>query len=78
MTRARLTSLILGLVSAVLALVAAFAITSVVLLAAGDPVGEVWGQLLSWPESRNWANMSGRGSYWTLFSFAVALHSGSM
>jgi general nucleoside transport system permease protein len=68
-----MTSLILGLVSAVLAIVAAFVITSLVLLAAGDPVGEVWGQLLSWPEARNWANIINNASVLYLSALAVAV-----
>ena len=68
-----MTSLVLGLVSAVLALAAAFAITSVVLIVAGDPVGEVWGQLLSWPESRNWANIINNATVLYLSGLAVAV-----
>ena len=60
-------------VAPVLALVAAFAITSLVLLGAGDPVGEVWGQLLSWPEARNWANIINNATVLYLSGLAVAV-----
>ncbi len=73
MTKARLLGLGLGLASAALALLAAFLITSLVLLAAGDPVGEVWGQLLSWPEQRNWANIINNGIVLYLSGLAVAV-----
>jgi general nucleoside transport system permease protein len=72
-TKARLTSLGLGIASAALALLAAFVITSLVLLAAGDPVGDVWGQLLSWPEMRNWANIINNASVLYLSALAVAV-----
>ena len=73
MNRARLMSLGLGIASAALALLAAFAITSLVLIAAGDPVGEVWGQLLSWPEQRNWANIINNATVLFLSGLAVAV-----
>ena len=72
-TKARLTRLGLGLAAAALALLAAFAITSLVLIAAGDPVGEVWGQLLSWPETRNWANIINNATVLYLSGLAVAV-----
>jgi len=72
-TKARLTRLGLGVASAVLALLAAFAITSLVLIAAGDPVGEVWGQLLSWPEQRNWTNIINNATVLFLSGLAVAV-----
>lgn len=73
MTKARLLSVGLGIASAALALLAAFLITSLVLLAAGDPVGEVWGQLLSWPEQRNWANIINNATVLYLSGLAVAV-----
>jgi general nucleoside transport system permease protein len=73
MNKSRIMSLGLGLASAALALFAAFLITSVVLLAAGDPVGEVWGQLLSWPEQRNWANIINNATVLYLSGLAVAV-----
>ena len=53
----RLLRFLLALSAPVLALVAAFVITSLVLVAAGDPVMDVWKQILSWPERRNMANI---------------------
>lgn len=73
MTKARLLTVALGVASAALALLAAFLITSLVLLAAGDPVGEVWGQLLSWPEQRNWANIINNATVLYLSGLAVAV-----
>ena len=46
----RMTRFVLAVSAPLLALVAAFAITSLVLAAAGDPVVDVWKQILSWPE----------------------------
>jgi ABC-type uncharacterized transport system permease subunit len=73
MTNARLLSILLGIAAAGLALLAAFAITSAVLIAAGDPVGEVWGQLLSWPEQRNLANIINNATVLYLSGLAVAV-----
>ena len=58
MNRTTLTKLGLGIAAPLLALVAAFAITSLVLIVAGDPVGEVWSTILSVPEPRNWRTSS--------------------
>lgn len=73
MTSARLTSLLLGLAAAVLALLAAVGITSLVLLVAGDPVGEVWKQILTVPESRNQANIINNATVLYLSGLAVAV-----
>jgi len=73
MTRARLTKLVLGLAAAVLALVAAFAITSLVLIAAGDPVIDVWSEILSVPETRNIANIIDNATVLYLSGLAVAV-----
>jgi simple sugar transport system permease protein len=69
----RTTRILLGLSAPVLALLAAFVITSLVLLLAGDPVGDVWGQLLSWPENRNWANIVNNACVLYLSGLAVAI-----
>lgn len=69
----RMTKLLLGLSAPVLALVAAFAITSLVLLIAGDPVGGVWGEILSVPEGRNIANIVNSASVLYLSGIAVAI-----
>jgi simple sugar transport system permease protein len=63
----------LGLAAALLAIVAAFAITSLVLIAAGDPVWDVWSQLLSWPQTRNWANIIDNAMVLYLSGLAVAI-----
>jgi ABC-type uncharacterized transport system permease subunit len=69
----RLVSFVLGLLAAVLALVAAFAITSLVLIIAGDPVGEVWGEILTFPEQRNLANIINNATVLYLSGLAVAV-----
>ena len=42
-----MTRIALGIAAPVMALASAFLITSLVLLIAGDPVGEVWSTILS-------------------------------
>ena len=69
----RMTRLVLGISAPVLALVAAFAITSLVLIAAGDPVGEVWSTILSVPETRNLANIIDNATVLYLSGLAVAV-----
>lgn len=69
----RLTKLVLGLAAPLLALLTAFAITSLVLIVAGDPVGEVWSTILSVPESRNLANIINNASVFYLSGLAVAV-----
>jgi ABC-type uncharacterized transport system permease subunit len=69
----RLTKLVLAVSAPVLALVAAFAITSLVLLVAGDPVIEVWDQILSVPETRNVANILNNATVLYLSGIAVAI-----
>ncbi|WP_182524385.1 ABC transporter permease [Nocardioides dongkuii] len=73
MTRARMIRLALALAAPVLALVAAFAITSLVLIVAGDPVGEVWSSILSVPEERNVANIIKNATVLYLSGLAVAV-----
>ncbi len=73
MTRARLLRLGLGIAAPVLALVAAVAITSVVLLVAGDPVGTVWDTILTVPETRQVANIVNNASVLYLSGVAVAI-----
>ncbi len=63
----------LGLLAPVLALVAAFAITSLVLISAGDPVGGVWGEILQWPQQRNLANIVNQACVLYLSGIAVAI-----
>jgi ABC-type uncharacterized transport system permease subunit len=69
----RMTRLLLGISAPILALVAAFAITSLVLIAADDPVGDVWSQILSWPERRNMSNIIDNATVLYLSGLAVAI-----
>jgi simple sugar transport system permease protein len=69
----RMTKLLLAVSAPVLALVAAFAITSLVLIVAGDPVVDVWDQLLSVPETRNLANILDNSTVLYLSGLAVAI-----
>ncbi|MBJ7358922.1 MAG: ABC transporter permease [Nocardioides sp.] len=69
----RVTKLVLGLSAPILALLMAFLITSAVLAAAGDPVGEVWGQLLSVPETRNVGNIIDNATVLYLSGLAAAV-----
>jgi simple sugar transport system permease protein len=68
-----LTKLALGIGAPLLALVAAFAITSLVLIIAGDPVADVWDTILSVPETRNLANVINNASVLYLSGLAVAI-----
>jgi general nucleoside transport system permease protein len=67
------TRVLLALAAPVLALVSAFLITSLVLLLAGDPVGEVWSTILSVPETRNVANIVNSATVLYLSGLAVAV-----
>jgi simple sugar transport system permease protein len=69
----RTTKLLLGIAAPVLALVAAFLITSAVLLIAGDPAGEVWTTILSVPETRNIVNIINSATVLYLSGLAVAI-----
>ena len=69
----RMTKLLLALSAPVLALVAAFAITSAVLAVAGDPVLEVWDQILSVPEARNLGNIVNNATVLYLSGLAAAI-----
>jgi general nucleoside transport system permease protein len=69
----RTARLVLGVAAPLLALVAAFAITSLVLLLAGDPVGLVWSTILSVPEPRNIANIINSATVLYLSGLAVAV-----
>jgi len=64
---------LLGLAAPALALVAAFLITSAVLVIAGDPAGEVWGTILSTPKPRNLANIINNATVLYLSGVAVAI-----
>ncbi len=69
----RTTKLVLALGAPILALVAAFLITSLVLIAAGDPVIDVWDQLLSVPETRNVGNIVDNATVLYLSGLAAAV-----
>ncbi|WP_121258250.1 ABC transporter permease [Nocardioides ferulae] len=69
----RLTRIALGVSAPILALLAAFAITSLVLIIAGDPVGDVWNTILTWPETRNQSNIIDNGTVLYLSGLAVAV-----
>ena len=68
-----MTKLALGIAAPALALVAAFLITSLVLLIAGDPAGEVWATILNVPETRNLANILNSATVLYLSGLAVAI-----
>jgi len=69
----RFVKLGLGLAAPVLALLLAFLITSLVLVVAGDPVGEVWSTILGVPEERNIANILNNATVLYLSGLAVAV-----
>ena len=73
MREARLKRIGLALAAPVLALVAAFLITSLVLVLAGDSVGGVWGQILSVPEARGLTNIVNAATVYYLSGVAVAI-----
>lgn len=64
---------LLTLAAPALALVVAFATTSAVLLAVGDPVGDVWGTMLARPKPRQVVNMLNAASVFYLSAVAVAV-----
>jgi simple sugar transport system permease protein len=70
---ARLVRIGLGIAAPVLALIAAFLITSLVLYAADDPVMDVWDQLLSVPETRNLGNIIDNATVLYLSGLAAAV-----
>ena len=69
----RVTKLVLALSAPLLALFAAFLITSAVLYLADDPVLEVWDQLLSVPETRNLGNIIDNATVLYLSGLAAAI-----
>ena len=69
----RVTKVVLALSAPLLALAAAFTITSVVLIVAGDPVIEVWDQLLSIPGTRNLGNIIDNATVLYLSGLAAAI-----
>lgn len=69
----RVQRLVLAIGAPVLALLAAFAITSLVLLIAGDSVSGVWGQILSLPTPRGYINIINAATVYYLSAVAVAI-----
>jgi simple sugar transport system permease protein len=69
----RMARLTLAVGAPALALVAAFLITSLVLVLAGDSVTGVWGQILSPPSSRGFVNIINSASVYYLSAVAVAI-----
>jgi len=69
----RSTRLVLGIAAPALALVAAFLITSLVLAFAGDPIGDVWAQILSLPSDRGYINIVNSATVYYLSAVAVAI-----
>jgi len=69
----RMTKFVLAISAPILALVAAFVITSLVLAVAGDPVLDVWKQILSVPERRNVANIIDNAMVLYLSGLAAAI-----
>jgi simple sugar transport system permease protein len=71
--RTRVASLLPVLAAPALALVMAVVITSLVLLAAGDPVMLVWQTILSRPDARNVINVVNSGAVLYLSGIAAAI-----
>lgn len=69
----RVTRIALAVGAPVLALVAAFVITSLVLLIAGDSVSGVWGQILNLPTHRGYVNILNAASVYYLSAVAVSI-----
>jgi simple sugar transport system permease protein len=65
--------LVLTLAGPVLALLVAFVVTSLVLIAVGDPVGDVWSTLLSRPLPRQMVNIVNAASVFYISAIAVAV-----
>ncbi len=65
--------LVLAFGAPALALVAAFLITSLVLVVAGDSVSGVWGQILSLPTHRGYVNIINAATVYYLSAVAVAI-----
>lgn len=65
--------LLLTLAAPALAVVVAFVVTSMVLLAVGDPVGKVWSTLLSEPKPRTLVNIVNSGITYYIAAIAVAI-----
>ncbi len=69
----RTSRAVLAVGAPVLALLMAFVITSLVLLVAGDSVGDVWAQILSVPTHRSTVNIINAATVYYLSAIAVAI-----
>ena len=65
--------IVLTLAGPVLALLVAFVVTSLVLVAVGDPVGDVWSTLLAKPLPRQMVNIVNAASVFYISAIAVAI-----
>ncbi|YAL82611.1 ABC transporter permease [Dermacoccaceae bacterium W4C1] len=65
--------LLMGLAAPVLALVVAVVVTSLLLLATGDPVGEVWEQMLKAPKPGSFVDMVNAATVLYFSAIAVAI-----
>ncbi|MGE9808327.1 ABC transporter permease [Janibacter sp. G1551] len=73
MASARLRRIGLALAAPLLAVLVAFVVTSAILLAVGDPVGDVWKQILTPPKPRQFVNIINASSVYYLSAVAVAV-----
>lgn len=65
--------ILMSVAAPVLALVVAFVVTSLVLVAVGDPVGDVWKTILAVPKPRQSVNIINAASVFYLSAIAVAV-----
>ena len=65
--------ILMSVAAPVLALVVAFVVTSLVLVAVGDPVGDVWKTILAVPKPRQTVNIINAASVFYLSAIAVAV-----
>ena len=63
----------LSLAAPLLALVVAIVVTSLVLLAVGDPVGDVWGTMFSVPKPRVLSSIVNNAIVYYIAAIAVAI-----
>jgi simple sugar transport system permease protein len=73
MTKLEPRRIVLTVAAPVLALLVAFVVTSLVLVAVGDPVGEVWKTMLGAPRPRQLVNIINGASVLYLSAIAVAV-----
>ncbi|HEU5144533.1 MAG TPA: ABC transporter permease [Dermatophilaceae bacterium] len=73
MTALNARRILLGLAAPVLALLVAFLVTSAILMAVGDPVGQVWSTILSAPRPRQLVQIVNAATVYYLSAVAVAV-----